>query len=608
MARETLLNESELEFSYISNLNAYGHIVNAPSFILEDGHEYAVVWEDEEYIRTAFSFTTQDESECVAIGNTIVAGGADNKDPFAIVYDATNNYLYYLSTDLESSHKVAIYRCYKDGIVIRNPRGKTVTYGEYEKILINRSSGTKTIYSMGEAEGKIVYKEELDFSKGNMTIKPDDGKLWNEVEIVAPETLKSENIAEGVKIAGIEGSLVLPTLKKLDVDLDFSDNDVMEMYPDEGSVFSKVLIPKPPNLIPEYIAKGIDIAGIPGEYEGGGSSSSEGAVTSKAINFYDVFGNIVYSYTRDEAATLTELPPVPELEGYTAYSTGWSSSLSSVKNETAFLDVGARYSKNGVRACIAVINTGCTNKSITLNICSSNITYCKTAEIDWGDGSSEIVSFADTKTTASPQHTYTSKGRYVIGILPQSFSYLRLGKWYSSSGATSSGYQFISNDLYGLIACSGGAECYSAAFYNNNMLKHLDIKGIQYYCYGCNKLERNLFCAGQTHLNYMHYMNYSLKRFWGYPNNSSSSCNAMSTNSCIEEYKVSTGSGTLYFHNQAIKTLILTGTGIPNLSGTLNQTTLESIYVPDDLVSTCKTKSGWSTYNSIIKPLSEYLR
>lgn len=298
MARETLLNKSELTFSYISDLNVYGYIVNAPSFILEDGNEYAVAWEDEEYIRTAFSFTTQDESECVAIGNTIAAGGADNKDPFAIVYDVTNNYLYYLSTDLETSHKVAVYRCYKDGIVIRNPRGKTVTYGEYEKILINRSSGAKTIYSMGDAESKTVEEDELNFSNGNITLRPSDGKLWNEVEIVAPENLRSEVIAEGVEIAGIEGSLQIPAPEELYVSLDFENDDMMEITPKEKTTYSKVTIQKPEALTPLNIVKGVEIAGITGEFEGASSTEFDDILgrllckidkTTNTITLYKAF-------------------------------------------------------------------------------------------------------------------------------------------------------------------------------------------------------------------------------------------------------------------------------------------------------------------------------
>ena len=203
MAREALLIESEFEFSYISDFNIYGHIVNTPSFVLEDGCEYAVIWEGKEYIRTAFSFVSSDKSECVAVGNTMAAGGKDNQDPFAIVYDTTHNYLYYLSTDLESSHKIAIYICYKDGIVIRNSRGKSITYGEYDKLLVNRSSGAKTIYSKGEAEETTI---DLDFSNGDMAVRPDDGKLWSKVSIQVPDRLKPENIAKDVVVAGIVGT------------------------------------------------------------------------------------------------------------------------------------------------------------------------------------------------------------------------------------------------------------------------------------------------------------------------------------------------------------------------------------------------------------------
>ena len=209
MAREVLLPKTELHFMLIPDLNAYASVDTTPDFTLTSGDEYVVVWGSDEFTRTAFSFTQEDGSEngakCIAVGNTVATGGSDNGDPFAVVYDATNSRMYYFSTDDTESRFVSVYRSCSDGIAIRDPHGTRVTYGEYDKIRVNRGSGAKTIYSMGEAEGKIINEEELDFSKGNMTIKPEYGKLWNEVEIVVPEALIPANIAKGITIAGVEG-------------------------------------------------------------------------------------------------------------------------------------------------------------------------------------------------------------------------------------------------------------------------------------------------------------------------------------------------------------------------------------------------------------------
>ena len=286
MAREVLLPKTELHFMLIPDLNAYASVDTTPDFTLTFGDEYVVVWGSDEFTRTAFLFTQEDGSEngaeCIAIGNSVAAGGSDNGDPFAVVYDATNSRMYYFSTDDTESRFVSVYRSYSDGIAIMNPHGTRVIYGEYDKIRVNRGIGPKTIYSMGEAEGKIVYEEELDFSKGNMTIKPEYGKLWNEVEIVAPENLRSEVIAEGVEIAGVEGSLQIPAPEELYVSLDFENDDMMEITPEGKTTYSKVTIHKPEALTPLNIVKGVEIAGITGEFEG--ASSTE---------FDDVLGRLL---------------------------------------------------------------------------------------------------------------------------------------------------------------------------------------------------------------------------------------------------------------------------------------------------------------------------
>lgn len=61
----------------------------------------------------------------------------------------------------------------------------------------------------------------------------------------------------------------LPESVETTVNLDFSSGD-MEVTPAEGKVFEKVSIPTPANLIPENIAEGVDITGIIGTLVAGG--------------------------------------------------------------------------------------------------------------------------------------------------------------------------------------------------------------------------------------------------------------------------------------------------------------------------------------------------
>lgn len=66
-------------------------------------------------------------------------------------------------------------------------------------------------YEEGSASGAVETETRTvaaDFSGGDMTIAPSsDGKVMTEVVVTKPETLLPENIAEGVDIAGIIGTL-----------------------------------------------------------------------------------------------------------------------------------------------------------------------------------------------------------------------------------------------------------------------------------------------------------------------------------------------------------------------------------------------------------------
>ena len=122
---------------------------------------------------------------------------------------------------------------------------------------------------IGDTEELTV---ELSMSDGDQIILPtEDGKVISKAVVRKPDTLVPENILKGVEIGGITGELEFPESVETEVNLDFS-NGPMEVTPEAGTVFGKVNIPVPENLIPENIVKGVTIAGIKGESEGGGSN------------------------------------------------------------------------------------------------------------------------------------------------------------------------------------------------------------------------------------------------------------------------------------------------------------------------------------------------
>lgn len=109
-ADTVILAETERRFSYYSAYGCYGSTDLSPTYGLDAGQEYTVVWDGESYVRTAFAFTAQDGSECVGVGNPLAAGQAANEDMFCVVYDRTNNFVHFFSLSQEEAHTVAIYQ------------------------------------------------------------------------------------------------------------------------------------------------------------------------------------------------------------------------------------------------------------------------------------------------------------------------------------------------------------------------------------------------------------------------------------------------------------------------------------------------------------------
>lgn len=104
-----LLQEQDYSFSYNSALGAFVHSLVPAPFALTEGETYTVVWDNTEYEREAFAFTTADGTACVGIGDTMVKTGVSDGDGFAIVHDVTNGYMHLLSTEQVASHKVGVY-------------------------------------------------------------------------------------------------------------------------------------------------------------------------------------------------------------------------------------------------------------------------------------------------------------------------------------------------------------------------------------------------------------------------------------------------------------------------------------------------------------------
>lgn len=141
---------------------------------------------------------------------------------------------------------------------------------------------------------------------------------------------------------------------------------------------------------------------------GGGSVNP--TATAKAVNFRDYDGTVLYSYTVDEAAALTELPPLPEHNGLICQ--GWNWTLDGIKAMGRAVEVGAMYITDDGKTRIYIhLEDGRT--SPMLGCCPNG-----TVTVDWGDGT-EPDTLTGTSTSTeqwTPTHEYGAPGDYVIKL------------------------------------------------------------------------------------------------------------------------------------------------------------------------------------------------
>ena len=149
---------------------------------------------------------------------------------------------------------------------------------------------------VGESEPLIVGTSEgavaLDWSAGDQIITPaTDGKPFSPVTLEKPETLVPENVRSGIDVGGVVGSFLGDTEEKT-VALNFANGAQTVKPSAAGKVLSAVNILKPTTLLPENIAKDINIAGIIGTFAGGGAATIKcgqiagNNTTSLTINHY----------------------------------------------------------------------------------------------------------------------------------------------------------------------------------------------------------------------------------------------------------------------------------------------------------------------------------
>lgn len=156
-----------------------------------------------------------------------------------------------------------------EGIVLKDRNGNDVAYYGIETVTFDTTTdGKQQTFTKGEAvEGLEI---EPDFSGGDMAVVAPDGKLVKSATIKKPEALVPENIREGANVGGVVGSAFVPVLETAEVELDFAAGDQTVVPSATDKVLTEVVIRKPETLVPENIAEGIEVAGIVGTMAAGG--------------------------------------------------------------------------------------------------------------------------------------------------------------------------------------------------------------------------------------------------------------------------------------------------------------------------------------------------
>jgi hypothetical protein len=522
--------------------------------LLIEGETYKVQWNDKTY-------TCQAESgeymgiESVVIGNTSILGVVDDTDePFLIGNLDANLYAFTSSTD--GSHTIYVER-------------------------VDSVAESNSPYLLK------VSKEDREFSGfKKLALERSDGT----VGYFTPGEPSAKTVA-----------------------LDFSNGD-MTVVPNKDKFLTEVSIPKPSTLIPENIAKGVTIAGVEGEYSAGGDDD---AVPSKAINFYDPMGNIIYSYTRAEAAELTELPPGPPLEGFEFDC--WNYTLVQVKAAKFFADVAPTYKRNGNPTAVLIVDVPAHALSVTVN---AKAPSGYTGTIDWMDGSTvtTVDGAGSSVYSYAYSHVYAEPGIKCIAVYSADrYAYVNLGASimggsYSSVVGTAQQSSTTISPEFGLLSALGASNNKS----NFNRIEgHARLKFIsnnatynRYEVCHAPSLEvisSNKAFEGSRY----HYIAYAPKLRRLYVQFDSSSASETVRRDMFR-YMDSVTDLWLYSSTNmpsvmnVNRRVIIDRTTVP--TGVLADTQWGSgdIYVPDEAVETYKANALFAPVIDCIKPISEY--
>ena len=234
----------------------------------------------------------------------------------------------------------------------------------------------------------------------------------------------------------------------------------------------------------------------------GGSGGGGGGTTadSKAVNFIDYDGTILYSYTAADALALTELPANPSNTGLTAQ--GWNWSLANIKTyltkyPDSIVNVGQMYTTDDGKTRLYIyIDDDTPANRMTFYVRFTASTSDNTT-IDWGDGTSEVKGSTSETDYA---HTYASTGHYTITLTVNSgtisFTGTSGSAEYAIYGSTSTSYSYNRGRIRKVEIGNNVTNIENYAFYNCYSLTSITIPdsvtsiggNAFYYCYSLTSI------------------------------------------------------------------------------------------------------------------------
>lgn len=149
------------------------------------------------------------------------------------------------------------------------------------------------------------------------------------------------------------------------------------------------------------------VASVTGTHQGGGGEAED-----KDVNFYDVDGKRIYSYTWAEINGMSVLPSAPDIPSLNLQFSGWNWTLAEIKAQPGYCEVGACYEPTDCD-CAAVIELNVPSQlAVTIRFYTGT---GNTVSLDWGDGSA-AETYAASSSQYTPTHTYSACGRYRVKL------------------------------------------------------------------------------------------------------------------------------------------------------------------------------------------------